>query len=558
MSWGQAYRLFLSRPTIVSAIVSVTAWGLIWGWQSAVVFVLLLYVHEAGHMLAALWRRVQLLSGPLFIPGLGAFVTFSSGASAWSDVVVSLAGPIIGGLASALVKVLALQTGMRDVAFAAEMALIVNMVNLAPVAPFDGSRVFARLGKLALIPVCIASAAFVFTFTRQDLLSSLLIGVAVFAMVRSRQVTAPVSWLSRAGILCVYVAGVALLLRLHDATGGTARLLQGRDLDLLASRTAILGVPVGPAVMGMAALVIFSFAITGFAWRPERSGRTRYLLTALFGWPHYLLFTEAWRLKASLMLGAEVFGLPGLLWLKREVESRARRGDALAGVFAAWAFDYLWRDGRRADAEAWFESVEPSLRQTNIAAPERFALCLKQIGDGAAGHRLVARSYLRRHPDPTLTSHTLPLWSNNAAYRLLQEGRPDMALPFAIHAFRAEPKHGCFADTLGCALLASGKPAEAEEKLRLGQLDSHHAGHGHAPFVSGRAALGRALTEQGRLTEGLKELEAALSATDLPWPEDDVPSRATAERWREEARSAIEGMERAVADRRDPLAPPAT
>ena len=54
-------------------LVSIGAYALIWGWQFAVGFVLLLFVHEMGHVIQ-LRREGVPASAPMFIPFLGAVV----------------------------------------------------------------------------------------------------------------------------------------------------------------------------------------------------------------------------------------------------------------------------------------------------------------------------------------------------------------------------------------------------------------------------------------------------------------------------------------------------
>src|SRR3954470_11623348 len=56
-----------------SMLVSIGAYALIWGWQFAVGFVLLLFVHEMGHVIQ-LRREGVPASAPMFIPFLGAVV----------------------------------------------------------------------------------------------------------------------------------------------------------------------------------------------------------------------------------------------------------------------------------------------------------------------------------------------------------------------------------------------------------------------------------------------------------------------------------------------------
>ena len=83
--------------------VSIAAYALLWGWKFAVGIVLLLLVHEMGHVLEA--RRQGLpTSAPMFIPFLGAFITMKQmPQNAWKEAQVALAGPIVGSLGAAAV-----------------------------------------------------------------------------------------------------------------------------------------------------------------------------------------------------------------------------------------------------------------------------------------------------------------------------------------------------------------------------------------------------------------------------------------------------------------------
>ena len=54
-----------------SMIVSVAAYALIWGWRFAIGFVVLLFIHEMGHVIALRREGVE-ASAPVFIPFMGA------------------------------------------------------------------------------------------------------------------------------------------------------------------------------------------------------------------------------------------------------------------------------------------------------------------------------------------------------------------------------------------------------------------------------------------------------------------------------------------------------
>src|SRR3954453_9825039 len=93
-----------------SMLVSIGAYSLIWGWRFAVGFVLLLLVHEMGHVIQ-LRREGIKASAPMFIPFLGAIVAAKSlGDNALAEARVGLAGPILGTLGAAALVPIALAT----------------------------------------------------------------------------------------------------------------------------------------------------------------------------------------------------------------------------------------------------------------------------------------------------------------------------------------------------------------------------------------------------------------------------------------------------------------
>ena len=87
--------------TSASMLVSIVAYSVIWGWRFAVGFVLLLLVHELGHVIQLRREGIE-ASAPMFIPFLGAVVAAKSlGDDAAAEARVGLAGPILGSLGAA-------------------------------------------------------------------------------------------------------------------------------------------------------------------------------------------------------------------------------------------------------------------------------------------------------------------------------------------------------------------------------------------------------------------------------------------------------------------------
>ena len=128
-----------------SMLVSIGAYSFIWGWKFAVGFVLLLLVHEMGHVIQ-LRREGIKASAPMFIPFLGAVVMSRSlGGNAAAEARVGLAGPILGSLGAVALLPIADATGSDFWRALAFTGFFLNLFNLLPVLPLDGGRAMAAM-----------------------------------------------------------------------------------------------------------------------------------------------------------------------------------------------------------------------------------------------------------------------------------------------------------------------------------------------------------------------------------------------------------------------------
>jgi Zn-dependent protease len=126
-------------------LVSVAAYALIWGWSFAAGFVLLLFIHEMGHVIQ-LRREGIKATAPLFIPFLGAFVGMKQlPKDAAAEARVGLAGPVLGSLGCLIPLALWLATGNVFWEALTFTGFLVNLFNLLPVLPLDGGRAMAAL-----------------------------------------------------------------------------------------------------------------------------------------------------------------------------------------------------------------------------------------------------------------------------------------------------------------------------------------------------------------------------------------------------------------------------
>jgi Zn-dependent protease len=124
--------------TIGSAFVSIWFYTRVYGAFFAVGLVLMLFVHECGHALAA--RRYKLpYSGMMFVPFMGAVVMHGRGqTNAVQDAFIGIMGPVVGGLYGIVCIGLAFLTGNPLFLALASSTFFINLFNLLPTAPLDG------------------------------------------------------------------------------------------------------------------------------------------------------------------------------------------------------------------------------------------------------------------------------------------------------------------------------------------------------------------------------------------------------------------------------------
>jgi Zn-dependent protease len=162
--------------TSASMLVSIVAYQLIFGWAFSVGFVLLLLLHELGHVFQ-LRREGVKASAPMFIPFLGAVISAKSmGDDAGAEARVGLAGPILGSIATLVPLGIWLATGSHFWQALAFIGFFINLFNLLPILPLDGGRAMAALSPWVWLVGLAGLIAMVFFFPSPILLLILLLG----------------------------------------------------------------------------------------------------------------------------------------------------------------------------------------------------------------------------------------------------------------------------------------------------------------------------------------------------------------------------------------------
>lgn len=157
-------------------LVSLLVYGLAFGWRYGAGFLVLLFVHEMGHYVAARQRGLA-VGAPAFIPFVGAWIQLKDMPhDVETEAYVGFAGPLAGTVAAMACYFAARDTGSELLLALSYAGCMLNLFNLIPISPLDGGRITAIISpKVWLFGMPLLAALF---FVRP---SPMLILVAVLA-----------------------------------------------------------------------------------------------------------------------------------------------------------------------------------------------------------------------------------------------------------------------------------------------------------------------------------------------------------------------------------------
>jgi Zn-dependent protease len=168
--------------TFASMLAFFAVYWSLYGWKFALGFVLSIYIHEMGHVMA-LRKYAIAASAPMFIPFVGAFVRLKQYPSnVAEDARVGLAGPI-WGLGAAVAAWICAITTQQPVWYAiAHTGAWINLFNLIPIWQLDGGRGFRALTrKQRGMALGVVLAMWVFTQEMMLLLIAVGAGYRLFS-----------------------------------------------------------------------------------------------------------------------------------------------------------------------------------------------------------------------------------------------------------------------------------------------------------------------------------------------------------------------------------------
>ena len=139
LKWGKI------ATTGGTMLLSLAIYAMIWGWPYAAGVVVLLFVHEMGHFIAA--RQCGLNVGaPTFIPFLGAWIELKDQPlDVRTEAYIAFAGPLVGTVGAVAFYLWGRWTDNALLLAIAYAGLFLNLFNLIPISPFDGGRITAIL-----------------------------------------------------------------------------------------------------------------------------------------------------------------------------------------------------------------------------------------------------------------------------------------------------------------------------------------------------------------------------------------------------------------------------
>src|SRR5437868_10041245 len=128
-------------------LLMIWVYTMMWGWKFAVGFVVLLLIHECGHLVVA--KKFGLKVGaPVFIPFMGAFIALKEAPrNAWMEACVGIGGPMLGSIAAFACNSIGELTDIPIFFALAWFGYFLNLFNLTPVGLLVGRRIVTELSR---------------------------------------------------------------------------------------------------------------------------------------------------------------------------------------------------------------------------------------------------------------------------------------------------------------------------------------------------------------------------------------------------------------------------
>lgn len=169
--------------TLLSMLVTVWAYAMLWGLPFALGFVLLIFVHEMGHALVMQQQGIR-AGAPVFIPFVGAVIAMKSlPRNAWVEALVGIGGPVLGSVGALVCLIVGWAGGSLFWYGLAYTGFLINLFNLIPISPLDGGRIVGVISRW-LWAAGYAVGVAVFLVTKSPILFLILL-LGLFTLART-------------------------------------------------------------------------------------------------------------------------------------------------------------------------------------------------------------------------------------------------------------------------------------------------------------------------------------------------------------------------------------
>jgi Zn-dependent protease len=138
-------------PTLISMVVALFFYTIFFGPAFALGVVLLILVHETGHVVVSRWQGIP-MSLPVFLGPFGAFTRIKGPVkTAKQEAIIAIGGPVFGTAAALVTFLWGLATPEGHFHFLllalAFFGFFINLFNLVPMSPLDGGRVANAISR---------------------------------------------------------------------------------------------------------------------------------------------------------------------------------------------------------------------------------------------------------------------------------------------------------------------------------------------------------------------------------------------------------------------------
>ena len=161
-------------------LISMWFYARFYGWPFALGFVILIFIHEMGHLIAARIMGLK-VGAPMFIPFLGAMILLKEmPPNAWVEAVVGIGGPLLGSLGALGAAALYPVTHNGIFLVLGYTGFFLNLFNLVPIVPLDGGRIVSAISPWLWVPGLLILVAFLVThFTEVSIIILFIVIMSV-------------------------------------------------------------------------------------------------------------------------------------------------------------------------------------------------------------------------------------------------------------------------------------------------------------------------------------------------------------------------------------------